>query len=262
MDTEASNLFPDPGENQRFCYHITGVGEDSSEFADLSHFVLGICPEIEASQIENITVVIDGVSQEVEFGEDGNVELRNPPTPPDPPTGCPGLKFDFGLDKVDGVMDVCFELTTPLNLGPNTVCLFGGNVTENQLAICGPICEPLPPRECIATVFQPARICVPVTVTPFVRELPTTTFCCGDPVVTPGATTCPGEVNGSCTFTITQDICVRVPIEFGANTTVGDTFVTCGAVSDLNICEGCSTIGQPTTATPNSNNAKTTKVKF
>lgn len=239
LDTAASNLEPDPGENQRFCYHIAGVGEDNSDFADLSHLVLGICPLIQASQIVNITVVRDGIEETVVFGSGGNVELRNPPTAPDPPTGCPGLKFNFGLDKVDGVMDICYELTTPLAIGPNTVCLFGGNVTANQLAICGPVCQSQ--GGCVATVFQPMTVCAPVTVTPFVNELPTTTFCCGDPVITPGATTCSGVRNGSCTFTITQDICVEVPIEFGANTVVGDPFVTCGTATGEDICTDCGT---------------------
>lgn len=45
--------------------------------------------------------------------------------------------------------------------------------------------------------------------------------------------------NGSCVFTITQDICVAVPVEFGAVATVGDTYVSCNEVSDNDICTGC-----------------------
>lgn len=96
---------------------------------------------------------------------------------------------------------------------------------------------------CPATAFQPATVCAPVRVTPFVNDLPTTTFCCGDPVVTPNATTCPGVRNGSCTFTITQDICVEVPIEFGANSVVGDPFVTCGTATEEDVCTDCGDNG-------------------
>lgn len=137
LDLQASNLQPGPNERQRFCYNITGVGQDSRDYADLSHFVLGICSDITEEEIVNVSVVIDGVEQEVIFGE--NVELRTPNNP-DPLTGCAGLKFDFGLDKVDGEMTVCFELTRPYPIGPNEVCLFGGGRSARRLGICGPVC--------------------------------------------------------------------------------------------------------------------------
>ena len=214
LDLVNSNLDPDVGENQRFCYIVTGVGSHTSEFADLSHLVLGICDQIPQNQIVNVTVTIDGVPQTVVFGSGGNVELRTPQNP-DPPTGCPGLKFDFELNKVHGVMRFCFELTTPRPVGPNFVCLFGGDTTASGLSICGPVCSE--PQTCDATGFQKATVCVPVTVTPFAIASPSTTLCCGDPIVTPGVQICPGVVNRSCHFTMTQNICVAVPVEFGAH---------------------------------------------
>lgn len=237
LDVAASNLDPDPGENQRFCYNITGVGEEGPDFADLSHFVLGICNEITEDQITNITVTINGISQTVIFGEGGNVELRTPQNP-DPPTGCAGLKFDFELGKVESVMTVCFELTMTFPIGPNPVCLFGGGVTAEGLSICGPVCEAV--ETCEAVAFQPLSVCVPVTVTPFAMEGMTTTFCCGDPIVDPEARMCDGEENGSCTFTITQNLCVRVPVTFGAIPSVGSTFVQCGEATDIDVCTNCN----------------------
>ena len=68
-----------------------------------------------------------------------------------------------------------------------------------------------------------------------------------------GKVTCAGEKNGSCVFTITQDICVAVPVEFGATATVGDTFVSCNAASADDICTGCGT-SQP--VEPNSDMLK------
>ena len=67
-------------------------------------------------------------------------------------------------------------------------------------------------QTCPAVGYQSASICVPVTVTPFAQTGVTMTKCCGEPVVTPGREVCGGLKNGSCVFTITQDICVAVPI--------------------------------------------------
>lgn len=241
LDVAASNLFPGPGENQRFCYNVVGVGMDNDTFADLSHFVLGICEDITEDQLENVSVIIDGISQPVIIGD--NVEIFTPPDV-DPPTGCSGLKFDFGLDKVEGQMTVCFELNVVYPVGPNELCLFGAGETRRGLDICGPVCNGIPVDEtCPAEAFVRARVCVPVTVTPFVNPLPTTTLCCGNPIVAPippdTPTPCPGTRNGSCRFTITQDICIRVPIEFGATTEVDDPFVQCGEVSGEDICTDC-----------------------
>ena len=57
LDLTESNLIPGPGENQRFCYNITGVGQDTNLYEDLSHFVLGICDEITEDQLVDVTVL-------------------------------------------------------------------------------------------------------------------------------------------------------------------------------------------------------------
>ena len=93
---------------------------------------------------------------------------------------------------------------------------------------------------CPATGFQKVDVCVPVTVTPFAKAGKTVTKCCGEPVVTPGDKPCPGRKNGVCTFTIKQTICVEVPVEFGADATVGDTFVNCLDASKDDICRDCN----------------------
>lgn len=61
LDLTLSNLDPLPGENQRFCYRLTGKGADTAEFIDLSHWVLSLCPTITVDEITNITVEIGGV---------------------------------------------------------------------------------------------------------------------------------------------------------------------------------------------------------
>ena len=97
-------------------------------------------------------------------------------------------------------------------------------------------------QTCPAVGYQSASICVPVTVTPFAQTGVTMTKCCGEPVVTPGREVCGGLKNGSCVFTITQDICVAVPVEFGAIATVGDTFVSCNGSSERDMCTNCEEI--------------------
>ena len=232
-----SILDPSIGENQRFCYDVVAVGEDTSLYADLSHLVLGICDEIPAEEIVNITVVINGVAQEVVFGEGGNVELRTADSP-DPPTGCPGLKFDFPLDKVYGTMRICFELTVAREVAGIDVCLFGGNTTAEGLKICGPICEKQDDGSCPVVGYQRSTVCVPVTVTPFAHVGTPITNCCGEPIVTAGDV-CPRN-GGVCRFTISQEICVAVPVEFGARAVAGTPSVQCGKASNKNICTDCT----------------------
>lgn len=69
-----------------------------------------------------------------------------------------------------------------------------------------------------------------------------TTKCCGSPVVTPGLGVCNGVRNGSCVFTISQDICVAAPVEFGAVALVGDSYTSCNGASDQDICTGCGEV--------------------
>ncbi|MEG0830640.1 MAG: hypothetical protein RSD88_08665 [Anaerovoracaceae bacterium] len=94
-------------------------------------------------------------------------------------------------------------------------------------------------QTCPAVGYQSASICVPVTVTPFAKTGLTCTKCCGNPVVTSGKNTCGGIKNGTCAFTISQDICVAVPVDFGATAEVGDTFVSCNGADADDICANC-----------------------
>lgn len=225
LNTEDSLLHPGIGEHQRFCYDIEGVGQDTSQFADLSHFLLGICSSITESDILSVSVVVDGRPQNVIWGD--NVEIKTADHP-DNPTGCIGLKFDFPLNKVTGKMQVCFTMAEPFTVGPVNVCVFGGNTTATGLLICGPACNGMEP--CESVFFQKENVCVPVTVTPQATPGTATATCCGRPVVTIGGQ-CPGS-RTSCSFTITQDLCIRIPISFGAVIETGTATVQCGTVSE------------------------------
>ena len=72
-------------------------------------------------------------------------------------------------------------------------------------------------------------------------------------MVTPGRVVCEGVRNGACVFTISQDICVSVPVEFGAEATVGEAYVNCGGASSEDICTACEAIPVlPDTTLPDS----------
>lgn len=240
LNMETSVLHPLAGEYQRFCYDITAVGKDTSEYADLSHFLLGICADIRQEDIESITVTIDGEPQEVTWGE--NVEIKTE-AHPDNPTGCVGLKFDFGLDKVSGFMQVCITLKESYNIGPVNICLFGGGTTATGLSIWGPVCGSSEP--CEAVFYQKETVCVPVKVTPFAKPGTATAVCCGEPQVHTGGQ-CYGNQT-SCSFTITQSLCVQIPISFGAMIETGAAVVSCGTVSE-NQCD-CSDTPEPSAFT-------------
>ena len=158
---------------------------------------------------------------------------------PDPPTGCPGLKFDFPLDKAYGTMRICFELTEAREVSAINVCLFGGAKTAEGLTICGPVCAT---REegCPVVGYQRSTVCVPVTVTPFARVGTPITSCCGDPVVTMGDV-CTRN-GGVCRFTISQEICAAVPVEFGARAVAGTPSVQCGQASNQNLGKDCTPV--------------------
>lgn len=83
---------------------------------------------------------------------------------------------------------------------------------------------------CDSKAKQSATVCVPVTITPFAKIGTIFTECCGKPTISNRHGECKGIENGSCKFTISQRIKVEIPVEFGANTTVGGTFVECNDV--------------------------------
>lgn len=94
-------------------------------------------------------------------------------------------------------------------------------------------------QTCPAVGYQAASICVPVTIEPFAKAGATKTKCCGNASVVPGRQVCGGVKNGACAFTISQNICVAVPVDFGAVATVGEAYVDCLGASADDICTEC-----------------------
>lgn len=85
---------------------------------------------------------------------------------------------------------------------------------------------------CPAVGYQSVNVCIPVEVTPFAKAGNAKVTCFGEPVISKGCKACKGDKNGSCSFTISQTLCVEVPVSFGASTWIGDTFVSCGSDDD------------------------------
>ncbi len=99
---------------------------------------------------------------------------------------------------------------------------------------------------CPAIGYQAVNVNVPVTVRPYARTGVTTTRCCGTPIVKSGKSIGQGTKNGICNFTIGQNIVVAIPVAFGAEATVGDTYVDCLEASAEEIdCDTLANLGDP-----------------
>ena len=103
-------------------------------------------------------------------------------------------------------------------------------------------CKPEIGETCPTTGYQTANVCVPVSVKPFAKPGKPVTYCCGDPVVCSEITKCPGSTNARCDFTISQKLCIKVPVEFGAYTSIGETYIAAGEASNKDLCCGCKPI--------------------
>lgn len=89
---------------------------------------------------------------------------------------------------------------------------------------------------CVKTAYQRALVTVPISVKPYSVAGPTNTLCCADPVITNVRWS--GSKERVCFFTITQEICVEIPIHFGAEAFAGVPGVDCLNTS-LDDCEDC-----------------------
>lgn len=63
-----------------------------------------------------------------------------------------------------------------------------------------------------------------VTITPKVKSGPSMSFCMGNPFFE----NCPGELVDTCQFTVSQSICVQIPLTFFAKATAMANGIVCG----------------------------------
>ena len=94
-------------------------------------------------------------------------------------------------------------------------------------------------ESCMALTYQSAAVSVPVTVRPKVSTGNINTFCCGEPSInsSPYKIICNSK-SGNCSFILTQNVCIEIPIEFSAEAYTGCPIIECGEVSGK-MCENC-----------------------
>ncbi|MEG0614416.1 MAG: hypothetical protein RR540_01570 [Oscillospiraceae bacterium] len=76
---------------------------------------------------------------------------------------------------------------------------------------------------CKNVATQYADISVPISLKPYSRVGEFKTECCGEPQVS----YCKSQNGNSCEILITQTVCVRIPLEFGTCTSIGETSFSC-----------------------------------
>ncbi len=95
---------------------------------------------------------------------------------------------------------------------------------------------------CLSCVNSSSTACVPIKICPFADTETISIECCGSPVIRESCDDCRGTINGRNEFTVSQNIMVSIPIVFGADVVVGDTYVQNGqtTVSTDGSCCSCT----------------------
>ncbi len=92
---------------------------------------------------------------------------------------------------------------------------------SQQIAPIAPLQEQM---GCSTVVHESVCVQGTVTITPNVVSGPSRSFCIGNPVIG----RCQGELEPNCTFTVSQNICVQIPLTFSAVATAVPNGVVCG----------------------------------
>jgi len=79
----------------------------------------------------------------------------------------------------------------------------------------------------IVIAQKKANISVPITVTPRVDKLDAISYCCGDPVIIQRSCQCERCRKLGCSFVLSQNICIEIPIEFSADAVITDACIDC-----------------------------------
>lgn len=252
FDTLRSVLNPDEGSYQKFSYTVTAKGGNSNA-ENLTGFILGIDQKITADQLKNMSVIINGKNQDINFGTSGsNVRFANA----DASNGCSGLRFDFGLNRNNGTMQISFELETPYGVDLIPVCLAGSSGVKTGLSIGGPLSLPETdentdqdekdgnekdmdqdkndqdkkdedeknPDNCFNVLagekfdYRVIDFSVPVSIKPYAITHEPELKCLGDVKIDKGSKF--SEKNcEEFDFTITQKVSIKTPVEFGIKAT-------------------------------------------
>lgn len=95
--------------------------------------------------------------------------------------------------------------------------------------------------DCLTTVHETVCVQANVTITPDVEVGTIETFCIGGPTI--GA--CAGTPQTHCTFSVSQSICVQIPLTFSANATAVPAGIVCGTPA---VGQCTTPVGQCTTS--------------
>ncbi len=107
-----------------------------------------------------------------------------------------------------------------------------------------PLTELEPPQHdisgtCSRLAYQRATVNVPVYVKPFSFVGPSHTYCSDEPAIS-NLHCQPHGKKQICCFTISQDICVEIPVHFGAHACAGESWIDCQS-SSTESCGDCDT---------------------
>ena len=99
--------------------------------------------------------------------------------------------------------------------------------------------EEQPSEGCTAFTYQSASVSVPITVKPKLSTGSINTFCCGEPSISPSPykIVCSSKT-GNCSFVLTQNICIEIPIEISTEALTGCPTIECLDTSGKS-CEEC-----------------------
>ena len=86
---------------------------------------------------------------------------------------------------------------------------------------------------CETTVHENVCVQATVTITPSVTSGPSTSFCLGNPVIG----SCPGTLRENCVFTVSQNLCVQIPLSFSADAAAVPNGIVCNEVG-IGACQG------------------------
>lgn len=92
---------------------------------------------------------------------------------------------------------------------------------------------------CPVNASHETTACVPVKIKPFANPGKVSVECCGCPIIKIGEAECCGTLNGCCEFSISQKMKIDIPVTFGADIKVGETYVQCGRTEGESDGDGC-----------------------
>lgn len=206
FDEANSILNPACGEKQRFCYQINGADSAGNVYVPMKYVIIGLGDAVTRNDICSVSVAINGVFQQVEWGV--NVKLI-PASSPDGVTGCTGLKLIFPLNNATDMMHVCMTMGRVFTVETVGACLNVDCQAVTGIAVPGPGHEK---HNCTSTAIsgiarESADECA--AACPGLEVGEAVIAKCGEAIIT-------RNHHGECGYTITQKFTVSMPVRIAA----------------------------------------------